>query len=177
MVSERSVILKMASHLLQYPDEELLNSLAPLGEAIAALPPGRAREALGSFAAYLQTRPLLRLKEEYSRHFDLNPAASLNLTYHRFGDGRERGTALVQLLRAYREAGYEPATRELPDYLPLVLEFLAICPEAAANWIVQEYLPQVAALANRLSQADTPYGRLLSMVVENLGSLDPGREG
>jgi nitrate reductase delta subunit len=168
MTREKSVIIKMVSHFLQYPDEDLLISLAPLAEEIAALPPGRAREVLADFAGYLQSRRLIRLQEEYSRHFDLNPASSLNLTYHRYGDSRDRGAALVQLLQVYHGAGYEPATRELPDYLPLVLEFLAICSKAEYDWLVQEYRPQVEALADRLNRAGTPYAHILSIVVDNL---------
>jgi len=168
MTREKSVIMKMASLFLQYPDEDMLISLDPLAEEIARLPQGRAREVLADFAGYLQSRRLIRLQEEYSRYFDLNPAASLNLTYHRYGDSRDRGAALVQLLQVYHGAGYEPATGELPDYLPLVLEFLAICPKAEYDWLVQEYRPQVEVLADRLNRAGTPYAHLLSIVVDNL---------
>ncbi len=176
MNGNNAVILKIASRFLEYPDEDLLLFLAPLAAEIAALPPGRAREVLAGFTAYLRSRPLLRLQEEYSRHFDLNAAASPHLTYHRCGDGRDRGAALVELLRLYHGAGYEPATRELPDYLPLVLEFLAICPPPDRTWLAREYRPQIEALADRLGKAGTPYGPLLAVVVANLGSDDTGGE-
>lgn len=168
MTREKALIIKMVSHFLQYPDEDLLNSLEPMAEEVRALPQGRAKEVLADFVGYLQSRRLIRLQEEYSRHFDLNPATSLNLTYHRYGDGKDRGAALVELLRVYRRAGYMPTTRELPDYLPLVLEFLAICPQDDFAWLVQEYRPQVEALADRLIQSGTPYAHLLSVVVDKL---------
>ena len=97
-------------------------------------------------------------------NFDLNPATSLNLTYQKYGDGKERGPALAQLHQVYQGAGYEAATCELPDFLPLVLEFLAICPSEAYTWLLEEYRSQIETLANRLKETGTPYANLFSVI-------------
>jgi nitrate reductase molybdenum cofactor assembly chaperone NarJ/NarW len=167
MTTERLLTFKILSHLLQYPDENLLNSLEAFHEAITELPPGRTKEVLADFLAYMKGQRLIGLQEEYSRHFDLNPASCLNLTYHRCGDGKDRGAALAHLVQVYLQAGYEPITSELPDYLPLVLEFLSICPGKTRAWMVEEYRAQVEALADRLNHSGATYAPLLSVVLEN----------
>jgi len=168
MNQEKAVIIKMVSHLLQYPDELLHQSGATLRQLLEELPSSRAREILVKFLNYQGQRPLLSLQEEYSRHFDLNPATCLNLTYHRYGDAKARGAALADLRRLYLQAGYLPMTTELPDYLPLVLEFLSICPQETYSWLVQEYQPQIENLAQQLDQAGTPYADLLSVAAASL---------
>jgi nitrate reductase molybdenum cofactor assembly chaperone NarJ/NarW len=166
MIEENRLIIKIASHLLQYPDESLRHSLESMTEVINDLSPGRAREILADFLQNFRRRKLLSWQEEYSRNFDLNPATCLNLTYHKYGDGKGRGPALAQLHQVYHQAGYENATGELPDYLPLVLEFLTICPGEASAWLLQEYRSQVSTLANRLQEAGTPYAHLLSVILD-----------
>lgn len=168
MTSPEFLIIKMVSHLLQYPDQEVRDSLESLAPLIAELPPGRSREILDGFTRHCQNIPLIRWQEEYSRHFDLSPAASLNLTYHQYGDTRERGPALIRLHQVYRQAGYE-AVGELPDYLPLVLEFLAVCPVAERLRLIQEFWPQLEALAGQLQKTGTGYAGLLSVILDILG--------
>src|SRR5574340_883423 len=126
MTEEKRLIMKIASHLMQFPDESLCRSFESINEVIQGLPPGLARAFLADFLQNFRSRKLLSWQEEYSRNFDLNPATCLNLPYHKYGDCKERGPALAQLHQVYHQAGYETATSELPDFLPLVLEFLTI---------------------------------------------------
>ncbi len=172
MTGERRLILKLASHLLQYPDAALLATFDSLTPVIQDLSPGPAREAIAGFLRNFGNWKLLHWQEEYTRHFDLNPATSLNLTYHKYGDGKERGPALAQLQRVYQKAGYEAVPGELPDFLPLVLEFLAVCPEVESTWLLQEYQPQIETLANGLKEAETPYAKLFSVIVDTW-RIDP----
>lgn len=168
MTEESQLILKIASHLLQYPDEDIRKSLEPLAQVIAALPPGRAREIWADLSTQFGARKLLSWQEEYSRHFDLNPATCLHLTNHKYGESKDRGAALAQLQQLYRQAGYEKTIAELPDFLPLVLEFLTICPPEDYAWLRAEYRPQIEALANRLQEAGTAYAGLLTVVADTL---------
>ncbi len=164
MDEEKILILKIASVLLQFPDEAMVSSLGTLAEVICELPPGRPREVFAEFLTNFQGQSLLNWQEEYTRHFDLSPATCLHLTYHKYGDGRDRGAALAQLNQLYRQAGYETSSPELSDYLPLVLEFLAACPQGESLRQLAAYRPQVMALAERLQAAGSSYARLFSVV-------------
>jgi nitrate reductase molybdenum cofactor assembly chaperone NarJ/NarW len=163
---EKQLTFKILSYFLEFPDENLFGSLEALQEAVTALPPGRTQEVFADFLTYLRGQSLIQLQEEYSRHFDLNPTTCLNLTYHCCGDGKDRGAALAHLVQVYRQAGYETVAGELPDYLPLVLEFLCICPGDTQAGMIREYQSQIEALTDRLKQAGAPYAPLLSVLAE-----------
>jgi len=166
MTPEKRLVIKIASYLLAYPDGVWRESMESIGEPIAAIRSGPARGAFSYFLLQVQSRKLPSWQEEYSRIFDLNPATCLNLTYHKYRDQKDRGAALAHLHQVYRRAGYETATVELPDYLPLVLEFLSICSEEDYAWVLREYRTQVETLAGKLKESETPYADLLSVIVD-----------
>jgi nitrate reductase delta subunit len=118
--------------------------------------------------AYLKSRPLIRVQEEYIETFDMNTAMSLNLTYHLVGDGKKRGAALASLLQVYREAGYEPLLGELPDYLPVMLEFWSLCPAEVFREMAVAYRKPLATLAAGLQEVQSPYAGLLRLAGELL---------
>ncbi len=172
MTDEDRVILTTLSVLLQYPREE---SVPDLAGQMASVP--WAKEFLENFLRYRRETPLLRLQEEYTRTFDLDPSTSLHLTFHRSGTP-PGGNALQDLHAVYKNAGWENVTRELPDYLPMVLEFLTICPEQDAAWISREYGKTVSLLASRLKERGSPYAGLLRAAAGLLGdSGDGGEDG
>jgi nitrate reductase delta subunit len=112
--------------LLAYPGDELLDALPEIQSALAAdtvLRPGL--PALDKLVDHLADGDLLDLQEEYVGLFDRTRSLCLNLFEHVHGDSRERGPAMVELLGVYAAAGLEPATGELPDHLPLLLEHAA----------------------------------------------------
>ncbi len=150
----QSLLLRMISLLLHYPEGD---------EPIDFLPPSSRRDTMEAFLAYQKGRPLLQLQEEYTRTFDLDPSTSLNLSFHHPAGESSRGILLLDLKRLYDQAGYENISGELPDYLPLVLEFMTVCREEQCRWICREYGPIVAALASRLEQAGSPYAGILSV--------------
>lgn len=168
MTQEKMLIIRIASHLLQYPGEEMINSLSSISDWISELSPGRTREALTGFLAELRNRKILSLQEEYSRVFDLNAATCLNLSYHKHGDERERGAAMVWLKQIYLRAGYEIAFNELPDFLPMMLEFLSVCSSEEYAWIVQEYRSQMEVLSARLQETESPYAELLRVALDSI---------
>lgn len=138
-----------------------MESLNLFSDWISELHAGPAKEVFADFLIDLKNRRLLDLQEEYSRIFDLSAATCLNLSYHKYGDERERGAALARLSGVYREAGYETTARELPDFLPLVLEFLSVCSGQEYAWIIEEYRPQIETLSARLKENGSPYAALL----------------
>jgi nitrate reductase delta subunit len=177
MTGDERTLLKLVSLLLQYPEATGLDSLASLEGALSEISNPEARAVCSDFLNHLRTTPLLRLQETYSATFDLNPSTSLDLGYHRWGDGKERGGALARLVSLYLEAGYEIVDRVLPDHLPLVLEFLSLCPEEMELEIINEYGSQVATLASRLAEDGSPYAGLLRIVSDNFENRTPKPAG
>ena len=158
--------MKIISLLLQYPDERFRRSLPLMGTSITQLPNSSARDKLVQFISYLQATPLLDLQENYTETFDLHPSTCLNLTYHLLGDGEKRGNVMACLQQIYHEAGYETITGELPDYLPLMLEFLSECPESHGAGLVWSSLGAIDKPAGTLKDSDNPYSLLLDVVRE-----------
>lgn len=146
-----------------------MGSLEGLDEMIPQLPNESARRECAAFVDYIRRTPLLRVQEEYTRTFDLDPSSCLNLSHHKWGDDRERGSALAALSRLYQVAGFEMTTGELPDYLPLVLEFLAVCPEGAGRAIRDEYREELHGLAERLKKCGSSYAALLGLAADLFG--------
>lgn len=172
MTQEMRMCVKIASLLLQFPDERLV--LDSVAEAVGVLAMDRPRQVFEQTLAAMRGIPLLDLQEEYTRVFDLNPATSLNLTYHRFGNEKKRGEALARLNAIYRAEGCEGSTGELPDYLPMVFEFLAVASERACSELLGRVGADIRGLASRLREVGTVYGPLL----DGLADLLPdGEEG
>jgi nitrate reductase delta subunit len=168
---EKRALLKLLSVLLQYPDDEFIMSLEELKEAVEEIPQVAQRERCKHFLDYLANNPLIRLQEEYTATFDLNPAASLNLTYHKWGDSRERGNALVGFHQLYQAGGYESISGELPDYLPLLLEFLSVNRQECDFLFVGQYCGQLKAISALLQESGNPYAGLFEIVLDIFGHL------
>ncbi|MBW1980753.1 MAG: nitrate reductase molybdenum cofactor assembly chaperone [Deltaproteobacteria bacterium] len=172
MTTERRLLLKILSILLSYPDDQLLCGLPELEKAVGEIADSAVREECLRFLVYVSNTALLRLQEEYTATFDLNPATCLNLTYHKWGDDRERGRALIEFLELYERSGYEKSSGELADYLPIILEFLSICPEDQYHWQPEAYHLQLKEIGSCLRQLASPYAGLLRIVAAIFADLE-----
>lgn len=149
---------KALSALLSYPQAELIEALPGISIALADMP------TLTPLFNYLATHDLIRLQENYVATFDRNPSQSLHLFEHVLGEDRARGQAMVDLIDEYRRHGFEPCTSELPDYLPLLLEFLAqIGPDEAAR-ILGEAVHVIAHVGNKLRTGHSPYAAIFAQL-------------
>ncbi len=157
MDEETRVILKILSLFLQYPKEGTASSHV----ALDGISESEEKQALENFCRDCGRTTLLQLQEEYTRIFDLDPSMSLNLTHHH-PQVHSRGKLLIQLQQHYREAGWENLPGELPDYLPLILEFMSVCPAAHRQWIAGEYGEILDSLASRVERARSPYAPLVT---------------
>jgi nitrate reductase delta subunit len=164
---------KLLSVLLRYPDERLLEGRAEVRQAVEALPSSPAREPLLRFCDFLESRGALELAEAYVETFDLHRRTGLHLTYYLHGDTRKRGMALLRLKRLYREAGLEPTTGELPDYLPLLLEFASLAPDELAETLLREQRPALELLRAGLRESGSPYALLVEALCASLPKLTP----
>jgi nitrate reductase delta subunit len=161
MTDDERALIKLLSLTLAYPDGQ---ALSKMDAATAALGNSLAREHLSRLAAQMRAQPLLKLQEHYTAVFDMNPSASLNLTWHLMGDREDRGRALADLLAVYLQAGFEPAVSELPDFLPLMLEFLAAAAPDEPHALIRRCLATVPAIAARLKESGSPYAVPLELV-------------
>jgi len=121
------IVLRALGALLSYPREEVRQALPEIADAISTLQliGPRQRRDLLTVIDELRTGDLLEAEERYVELFDRGRAASLHLFEHLHGEDRDRGQAMVDLKRLYEQAGFELTARELPDYLPVVLEYLS----------------------------------------------------
>lgn len=164
MPERRSDWLHMISLLLQYPDDELLGCLDELASIADEACPGEIKPLIEDVLADLRQMAPIQAQERYTAVFDMNPSTTLNVTYHAHGDNEKRAAALARLQHHYEQAGWTRITGELPDYLPMMLEFLSICPRAEHTGPVWQCLKDIAPLIDGLKKRAPAYANLLQPV-------------
>jgi len=145
----RRSIFVAAARLLAYPDRALSTLLPEIETYLRELPTSGPTTTLVTVAGRLREVGVTELEARYVATFDFNEPTALYLTAHELGDSRRRGQALIELRALLRAAGFEEATAELPDYLPLLLEFLGHAPAGAPL----DALDALDALERRLAAA------------------------
>ncbi|MFE3447248.1 nitrate reductase molybdenum cofactor assembly chaperone [Nocardia sp. NPDC059180] len=167
---DRRLVWRTAALLLDYPSADTLKVLDQLADAVAQLPePIRAH--LEAVIEHLRTTPALELAAQYVETFDMRRRASLHLTFYAYGDTRKRGMALLRFKHAYRHAGVELGDEELPDHLPVLLEFAATVDPIGGERLLGEHVPVLELLRLSLSDNGSPYAGVLAAVVATLPPL------
>ncbi len=156
---------KLASVLLQYPSAALFDGLDVLDD-VAAHCPRASRGPFAHFLAWLRATPPTEVAQHYVQTFDLRRRCALYLTYYRYGDTRKRGMAMLRFKASYRRARFAPTDAELPDYLPLVLEFAALAP--AGVDLLRSCRADLELLRRGLDQAGSPYAHVVEAVCAEL---------
>jgi nitrate reductase molybdenum cofactor assembly chaperone NarJ/NarW len=167
--------LRTLSALLGYPSAELQAAIPELREALAAegVLPRAARRRLDPLLDRLETGDLLELQAEYSELFDRSRSLSLHLFEHVHGDSRERGPAMIDLGDSYMARGFLLEASELPDFIPVFLEFASCLPPAEAREMLAEPGHVFAALEERLARRSTPYAAVPGGILALAGRPDP----
>ncbi|MET7986789.1 MULTISPECIES: nitrate reductase molybdenum cofactor assembly chaperone [unclassified Streptomyces] len=161
----RTLLLRLCSLLLQYPDAELTTARPVLTAAVRALPPSPAAEHLTSFSAWLTAEETDALERHYVEMFDLRRKSSLYLTYYLHGDTRRRGMALLTLNQRYKAAGWDTDGGELPDHLPVVLEFAALTGPGAGEAPLRQHRRGLELIHQALTDADSAYRHVLGALL------------
>ncbi|MEV6769370.1 nitrate reductase molybdenum cofactor assembly chaperone [Nocardia sp. NPDC051030] len=157
----RPAFYQAAAHCLDYPDEQFFARITLFAAGAPALRP---------FLEHAATVGQAELAEHYVHTFDFHNRHCLHLTWWLDGDTRRRGQSLVGLKQAYREHGMELLNEELPDYLPVVLEFVA----ATGNRdLLLEHRPGLELLRLALSDVDTPYAQVVTALCATLPGPSP----
>ncbi len=159
--------LLVVSRLLEYPDADLWQHQQELRDALAEGSALNLQQAaqLNGYITTLCSGDLLDAQASYSELFDRGRATSMLLFEHVHGESRDRGQAMVNLMSQYQQAGMEIDSRELPDHLPLYLEYLSQRDEAEARGGLQDVAPILALLAARLKQRESDYAVLFDVLL------------
>ena len=163
--------LRVLAALLGYPDAELRSYLPQMGEVLRrerALPAARITEIDALIAALAKADPL-EVEADYVALFDRGRATSLHLFEHVHGDSRDRGPAMIDLAQTYEKASLFLAEGELPDYLPVVLEFVSTQPPREARAFLSEMSHIFNAIFSALRQRDKRYASVLGALLELAG--------
>ncbi|MEV6069367.1 nitrate reductase molybdenum cofactor assembly chaperone [Nocardia sp. NPDC052001] len=160
---DRHLVWRLAALLLDYPHERTLAMLDELTGATAELPT-TVRPHLEGFLDHLRTTSPIALAQQYVETFDMRRRASLHLTFYAYGDTRKRGMALLRFKHAYRQAGVELGDQELPDHLPVLLEFAATVDPIGGERLLGEHVPVLELLRLSLSDSGSPYAGILTAV-------------
>lgn len=162
--------LTVLSLLMDYPEDNSVELVAELRKAVKLMEmpvqtQQRLRNFLDRFLDHYTHRSLLDLQSDYDSLFERGRALSLHLFEHIHGESRDRGQAMVNLQQQYRDAGLDIGVKELPDYLPLYLEFLSTQGEENARIGLEEVAPILAVLACRLEKRNNPYAGLFHCLI------------
>lgn len=159
--------------LLWYPNEEWQSGICDICDVIIreAIVSEEDRQALRAFAETLSARDILELQEDYVDTFDRVRSLSLHLFEHVHGESRDRGQAMVDLAERYKEQGLALAASELPDYLPVFLEYLSLLPKNEALEELAETGHILAAVGKRLTERGSVYGTIFDSLTRLAGRM------
>lgn len=161
---------KILSALLCYPDDALRAAIAEIAAATAEdLPPAQ-DAALQPLILALADEDLYDLQADYVDLFDRGRRLSLHLFEHVHGESRDRGQAMVDLAQVYEQAGLMLAPGELPDYLPLFLEFLSTRPPAEAAGLLADIVPILTSMHGAAQARDTRYAAIFATLLQIAGA-------
>lgn len=160
---------KALALLLSYPEEDYRPLYASAAAVIEEEGLIRDVKGLRLLARELGSEDVLDLQARYVHLFDRSRTLSLHLYEHVHGESRDRGQAMVELKRLYAGQGLELAAHELPDHLPVFLEFLSLLESAAASALLSEAAHVLTALRDRLKKRKSPYAAVLAALVALAG--------
>jgi nitrate reductase delta subunit len=169
-----SEIYKILSILLEYPRKDLTDNWHELKKMLADMPElaEQDKAKLTDFISWASKLSLTEFQAKYVDDFDMTAENSLYLTYHLFDEqDRDRGPALIELSELYKSTGFEINDGELPDYLPLILEYVSTMDDTqSARAFLKQTTQAMDIIASNLEKNVSPYASLLR-VVEHQGHL------
>lgn len=161
------ITFKAIGALIDYPTVELQSAADEIEQALGeerALPAAEL-DGVRAFIERLRATDIMDLQEYWIGLFDRSKRLALHLYEHSYGESRDRGQAMVNLALTYRMNGFELNASEMPDYLPLFLEFLSVIPEVHSRRYLTDAIEIIEALRVRLEERDSTYAALLGALV------------
>lgn len=170
--AQERVVFMASSLLLDYPGEEFFDRLRAV-EAAAGELPSEIREALAAFARWARAHTLTELQIHYVETFDQRRRCTLSLSYYTHGDTRGRGHAILAFKELLASEGFGLTREELPDYLPIVAEFAAVCPGDRGREALSAHREGLEVVRSALHFADSGYAHLLDALLMSLPEPSP----
>lgn len=180
-------LARLLSDLLEYPvehprDTQLkIQSVQALAKAPDAFECEKSlnviRTALTALETEFASAALHELQVAHVAMFDLSSECSLYLTWHKYGDSPKQGRALAGITELYKDYGFDMVGANLPDYLPILLEFMKEAPAEAAGIIMDGFGKELRELAARIAETNTVYanvGRCLGVLADGFALGDVG---
>lgn len=168
--ADRRLSWRVASALLRYPDDDLLGALPTLRLAIERSTLSQRDQLLALLDEWAVTDPF-ELQRHYVEAFDLNKNRALHVSWFQYGDRRQRGMVLLKLKRRYMQFDLIPHEDELPDHLPLMLEFAAAAPDPEGVSLLQEWRAAIELIRRSLDEDGDSYKVVLDLVSSTLPKL------
>ena len=160
-------ILKVIACLLDYPRQEFAENKGELALIISQAkeisPDHRAR--LLQTLQHIYDGDLMDAEERYTGLFEQGRSLSLHLFEHVHGESRDRGQAMVDLMAEYAGNGFEINSRELPDYIPMFLEYLSKRPDLEAREWLADVSHILSLLGARLVERGSPFATLFECLL------------
>lgn len=173
------LLFKALSALLSYPTGQMRDALPEIAAVIQSSVelPDRERNNLLELIDELGRGELIVTEERYVDLFDRGRALSLNLFEHLHGEGRDRGAAMVELKQLYADAGFDLSAQELPDYLPVILEYLSYRSPAEAREMLSDCAHIISAITRSLLARRSKYASALQALLAFAGEqpIDPAK--
>ena len=174
MTHSTRIIHQVSSWCLSYPDDEFCDRLPLLAAAVEELKAGKARSCLKRFLDHVAGQDLEVLRTTYVDVFDMSRKHALHLSYWTDGDTRRRGEVLGDFKKHFRGSGFLVDTGgELPDFLPMVLEYAAVADPQDGPELLQSYRASIELLRIALTEIDSPYAQVLDAICSTLPGASP----
>jgi nitrate reductase delta subunit len=158
-------VYQVIGFLLQYPTRQLQEVLPEIKKEVEQVEEIDIRNHLNEFLTECSGLSFSEWIDHYIHHFDFGRTTNLYMTYLKLGEQRERGLELLKLKKYFEAHGFEVTDRELPDFLPLVLEFCANVPPETSNDLLGMYAQEIEAIRKQIAEQESFYHLLLDALV------------
>lgn len=166
--AKSSSVYQIISFLLQYPNEQMVDVLPELKEEIQYIENNDVRNYLQQFMNTISRKSLDEWIQHYIECFDFEKTTNLYVTYLKLGEQRERGLQLLKLKNFYQSAGFDITDQELPDYLPLMLEFCANVAIEKSNELLQNHVQEIHEIKENLIKIKSWYIDVFQALLANM---------
>jgi nitrate reductase delta subunit len=168
MSDDTGQVFQLCSYLLNYPDPEWIDSLSEVEEEVELLASSSMKAELLQFCHGTKEKSPSEIVATYVNTFDFGKKTNLYVTYMSSGEQRERGMDLLFLKNYYKLQGFSVTDKELPDYLPIMLEFASLTEKEKIKPVFERYFENIKEIEKHLAEANNLYHHILSAVIRAL---------